>query len=191
MAFLSINRLKLLYRRMSMAYYLRTRYRFRSVGKNPYIHPSSHILANKIEAGDYLFLGRDCFVTSQAKMGNFVMIASDVAIVGGDHNMEAPGLPMIFSGREVNHPVIIDDDVWIGRGVIILHGVHVGEGAVIAAGAVVSRDVEPYTVVAGVPAKALRSRFTNPADEATHRAALEQYRQTKQWQPGWRYADRP
>ncbi len=55
--------------------------------------------------------------------------------------------------------IIVDDDVWIGYGATILSGVHIGQGAVIAAGAVVSKDVPPYAIVGGVPAKVIRYRF--------------------------------
>lgn len=58
--------------------------------------------------------------------------------------------------------IIVDDDVWICHGSIILSGVHVGQGAVIAAGSVVSKDVPPYAVVGGVPAKVIKYRFTQP-----------------------------
>lgn len=56
--------------------------------------------------------------------------------------------------------IMIDDDVWIGYGAIIMSGVHIGQGAVVAAGAVVTKDVEPYAIVGGVPAKVIRYRFT-------------------------------
>ena len=58
-----------------------------------------------------------------------------------------------------NGDIIIEDDVWIGENAVILSGVHIGQGAVIAAGAVVTRDIPPYSIVAGVPAKILRYRF--------------------------------
>lgn len=56
--------------------------------------------------------------------------------------------------------IVIDDDVWIGYGATILSGVHIGQGAVIAAGAVVSKDVPPYAIVGGVPAKVIKCRFS-------------------------------
>lgn len=55
--------------------------------------------------------------------------------------------------------IVVDDDVWIGYGATIMSGVHIGQGAVIAAGAVVTKDVPPYAIVGGVPAKAIRYRF--------------------------------
>ncbi len=55
--------------------------------------------------------------------------------------------------------IIVDDDVWIGYGATILSGVHIGQGAVVAAGAVVSKDVPPYAIVGGVPAKVIKYRF--------------------------------
>ena len=57
--------------------------------------------------------------------------------------------------------IIVDDDVWIGYGATILSGVHIDQGAVIAAGAVVSKDVPPYAIVGGVPAKVIKYRFTS------------------------------
>ena len=59
----------------------------------------------------------------------------------------------------LKHPPIIEDDVWISSGAIILPGVRIGKGAIIAAGAVVTKDVEEYSVVAGVPAKKIKMRF--------------------------------
>ena len=58
-----------------------------------------------------------------------------------------------------NRPIVIGNDVWIGAGVIILPGVHIGDGAILAAGAVVTKDVEPYAIVGGVPAKVIKYRF--------------------------------
>ncbi|WP_269799630.1 CatB-related O-acetyltransferase [Geodermatophilus chilensis] len=64
----------------------------------------------------------------------------------------------------------IGNDVWIGNRVTILRGVHVGDGAVLAAGAVVTRDVPPYAIVGGVPARLIRWRFPEPIREALARS---------------------
>ncbi len=70
----------------------------------------------------------------------------------------------------LNHPVVIEDDVWIGANAVIMPGVRVRRGAVVGAGAVVTRDVEPYTVAVGVPARAMRARLTQ--DQARALAAI-------------------
>jgi acetyltransferase-like isoleucine patch superfamily enzyme len=75
---------------------------------------------------------------------------------------------MSQSGREHFKPVVIGDDVWVGYGAILLAGCHIGRGSVVAAGAVVTNDVPECTVVAGVPARAIRRRFALEVDEAAH-----------------------
>ncbi|GES45257.1 hypothetical protein RsS62_45090 [Rhizobium dioscoreae] len=70
-----------------------------------------------------------------------------------------------FFDRRKEDRAVIGNDVWIGHGVIVLPGVQVGDGAVLAAGAVVSKDVQPYTVVGGIPAKFIRERFTRTIAE--------------------------
>ena len=59
-------------------------------------------------------------------------------------------------------PITIEDDVWLGAGATVVGGVTIGRGSIVAAGSVVTRDVEPFSVVAGVPATLVRSRLTNP-----------------------------
>jgi len=82
---------------------------------------------------------------------------------------------MILAGMDKVLPVRIEDDVWVGHGAIILHGVTIGEGAIVAAGSIVTKDVAPYSIVAGGPARKLRDRF-DPAQQAAHRRALEEAR---------------
>ena len=84
-------------------------------------------------------------------------------------------MPSVHAGRDKGRPVRIEDDVWVGYGATIMHGVRIGEGAVVAAGALVTKDVEPYTIVGGVPAKPIRKRF-EPEDIERHRAALAKLR---------------
>ena len=89
------------------------------------------------------------------------MLASQVAIVGGDHNYRNPGVPTVFSGRDKLEPTYIGDDVWIGTRSVIMTGVRIGDGAIVAAGSVVTKDVDPYTIVGGVPAKFIKMRFSD------------------------------
>jgi len=86
------------------------------------------------------------------EIGANVSISADVIILTGDHDVDSPDL----SGR--TRRVKIDDRVWIGTRAMILPGVHLGEGCVVGAGAVVTRDVAPFDVVAGVPARKIKSR---------------------------------
>ncbi|KFB98055.1 chloramphenicol acetyltransferase [Trabulsiella guamensis ATCC 49490] len=125
--------------------------------------------------GDFSYLGE--YVTvADATIGKFVAIANNVRIGAPNHPMERPSQHRITYCPEYYSPhavrdhaffsqrrdavVTIGNDVWIGHGAIVLPGVAVGDGAVIAAGAVVSKDVAPYTIVGGVPARTIRLRFS-------------------------------
>lgn len=128
------------------------------LGKNSAIHPS-------LRMGAYGYIGPRAVVPKGVTMGNYVMIGPELLITGADHRFDKPGVAMIFSGRPDPEECVIEDDVWIGARVTVLKGVRIGRGAVIAAGAVVTRDVPPYTITGGVPARQIRQRF----DEATQK----------------------
>jgi len=150
-------------------------YRFKSVGKCFTVSDlNSFFKKNSIEAGDYVFIGRKVHLYANIKIGHFVMIASNVAIVGGDHRFDIIGVPTRFTGRAGMEDLltVIEDDVWIGHGAIIMAGVKIGRGAVIAAGAVVTKDVPAYAIMAGVPARLLRYRFTEQ-EQKLHNESLD------------------
>jgi acetyltransferase-like isoleucine patch superfamily enzyme len=88
-------------------------------------------------------------------IGDNVSISSDVIILTGDHDINS----MDFSGS--TRPVIIEDYVWIGTRAMILPGVKIGKGAVVAAGSIVTKNIAPYEVVAGIPAKYIKTRNDN------------------------------
>lgn len=113
-----------------------------------------------IVAGAYSYIGPNCIIYPKVKIGNYSILANDVNIVGADHNFRKVGIPTVFAGREKLKPTIIGDDVWIGSRAIIMTGVQIGNGAIIAAGSVVTKNVEPYTIYGGVPAKKIKDRFT-------------------------------
>lgn len=141
-------------------HYLQTfRYRLIGCGSGTYVSAAVRIRPNAIRIGSHSFIGPECWLASRADIGNWVMLAGRVALVGGDHRIDKPGIPAIESGRDTNQTITIGDDVWIGYGSILLHGIRIGEGSVIGAGSVVTKDVQPYSIVAGVPARVIRMRF--------------------------------
>jgi len=113
-----------------------------------------------ITLGDRVQFGADCFVQCDLAVGNDVLIASHVAFVGrDDHRFDVIGSTIWNSPRGDSHRTIVHDDVWIGHGAIIVAGVEIGEGSIVAAGSVVVKDVPPYSIVGGNPARVIRERF--------------------------------
>jgi len=92
-------------------------------------------------------------------VGDRVMIAHGAQVLSAGHRIPGAGEPMTmrFAGLDVA-PITIEDDAWIGAGAIVLPGVTVGQGAVVAAGAVVTKDVERFTIVGGVPSVVIGCR---------------------------------
>ena len=125
----------------------------------------------KVKMGRYSYVGARTSITA-AQIGSFCSIGGQVSIGGGVHptNMVSTS-PVFLNGKnffrknyasfeyEPSKTVIIGNDVWIGDGVYIKAGVRIGSGAIIGAHAVVTKDVEPYSVVIGIPAQELRKRF--------------------------------
>lgn len=100
------------------------------------------------------------------------MLAAEVAIVGADHVWDVPGVPMQFTGRPPQTTTEIGEDAWVGYGALVMRGVQVGRGAIVAARAVVTRDVAPFAIVAGVPARPIGERFMDEEERARHEAML-------------------
>lgn len=129
--------------------------------------------------GPYSYIGRGTHLVC-ASLGRFCSVAGDVRIGMGTHTLRYLSTSPIFTEaingtgcRWVSQsletpykPVLIGNDVWIGERAMILGGVNIGHGSVIAAGAVVTRDVPPYAIVGGVPAKIIRYRFSNDMVQA-------------------------
>jgi maltose O-acetyltransferase len=115
---------------------------------------------NKIKIKDNFYMGNYCHLAANAEIGDNVMFGSFVALVGGDHKIDTDIL-MRFSGRDVLKTIVIEDNVWIGHGSIIMHGVKISSGAVVAAGSVITKDVEANRIVGGNPAKFIRYRKTS------------------------------
>ena len=114
---------------------------------------------NTMKIGENSWIGQQCFFHSAGgiTIGKNVGIGPKVTIITSQHREEELDKPLIWCDQELEE-VIIEDDCDIGTGAIILPGVRIGKGSVVGAGAVVTKDVPPYTIVAGVPAKILRKR---------------------------------
>ena len=105
-------------------------------------------------------LGSNSVIVSMAgvELGESVLIAGNVYISAGNYHFGDTSKPVMDQGAWSKGPILIGDHVWIGTGAVILDGVTVGKGAIIGAGAVVTKDVPANSIVAGVPAKVIRTR---------------------------------
>ncbi|MBE6583910.1 MAG: transferase [Ruminococcaceae bacterium] len=111
-----------------------------------------------LSIGDRSGVGIDCEINGPVTIGKDVMMGPEVVVYTSGHEFGSTDVPMMDQGFTETKPVVIGDDVWIGRRVIIMPGVTIGNGCIIGAGAVVTKDVPDYSVVGGVPAKILKSR---------------------------------
>jgi len=111
----------------------------------------------QISIGSGVQINENVFIQG-AVIGNYVMIAPNVSLLANMHTHDRIDIPMAKQGKVVGNPVIIEDDVWLGRNVIVMPGVKIEKGSIIAAGAVVTKDVPPYSVYGGIPAKFIKNR---------------------------------
>jgi acetyltransferase-like isoleucine patch superfamily enzyme len=107
-------------------------------------HPEQLTLGSRIDIGEYTHIRASGGVT----IGSRVLIAANAVITSREHPTTLPRF-----GVTADAPVVIEDDVWIGAGAIVLPGVTIGQGAIVGAGAVVTAPVAPFTIVGGVPAR--------------------------------------
>ena len=127
------------------------------VGKHVNIEKGA-IFNGEVVIGDYSGIGVNRELNGPVTIGKYVMMGSEVVVYTRNHSSSRTDIPMQNQGYDSVRPVIIGDDVWIGRRVIILPGVQIGEGCIIGAGAVVAKDIPPYSVVVGNPAKIIKNR---------------------------------
>jgi len=133
----------------------------------------------KVEIGKNFYIGRDSFIESDVIIGDNVIWANRVALVGRyDHHYQQIGVPIRLASQirdldynwlGLNSITIIEDDVWVGYGSTIMSGVTIHQGSIIAAGSVVTKDVEPFSIYAGVPAKKIGNRFNSAEDLELHK----------------------
>lgn len=133
-----------------------------TIGKHAIIRPTNIYgsaigeglkIGNNSSIGPYSYIGCSGFI----EIGDNVMMSPRVSIYAENHLFDHPELTIKEQGVKREF-VKIEDDCWIAANTIILAGVTIGRGSVIAAGSVVTKDVPPYSIVAGVPAKVIKSR---------------------------------
>ena len=132
-----------------------------SLANHVEINPFVVLWPTSLSIGPYSQLNPGTAVYGDVVIGAYVMIAPNCMIVGGNHNFSGMEQPMIFQGSN-SKGIVIEDDVWLGANVTVLDGITIGKGSIIAAGSVVTKNVEPYSIMAGVPARKINSRADQP-----------------------------
>lgn len=171
-------------RRLRTAWLVFRGRRFLNAGEDLHVGAGTRLWAPvRLCIGRHVYIGKYVNIEANADIGDFCLVANAVAIVGRhDHDFTKIGYPMRFApwigSRHAqqcpyrHEKAVIEQDVWLGYGAIVLTGVVVGRGSIIAAGSVVTSDIPPYSIAAGVPARPISTRFPDPADRAAHEHSL-------------------
>lgn len=125
--------------------------------------------------GRYGFIGKGCTIYPNVVVGDYLLMAPGVKIIGEDHIYNIVGKPIWYSGRPPMPKTVIGSDVWIGQGATIMAGVSIGSGAVVGAGSIVTKDIEPFSIVVGCPARHIRYRFDSESDRIRHLKSIAGY----------------
>ena len=134
---------------------------FKRLGGLPIIQRGVTLVhTRRLSVGRHLGVNTGVYINGLGgvTIGDHVLIGNNVTISSGRHTIEG-AQPPIFARPSVPDPIVIEDDVWIGANAVIMPGITLARGHVVAANAVVTRNTTPYEVVAGVPAKPIRSRI--------------------------------
>ena len=155
------------------------KFRKYKIGKN--FHSGRGVLLwarNYITIGDNFYIGKYSIIECDTIIGNNVILANRVSFAGRyDHHFQQIGVPTRlasqirdkdYNWKGLNQKIVIEDDVWIGVGSTILSGVTIGIGSIVAAGSVVTKSVEPYSIYGGNPAHKIRNRFDSIDQQNEH-----------------------
>ncbi len=154
-------------------FFKRTSYGLKNVHPTFYMSGKS-IVAKDFTAGAYSFIADGCRICPKVSIGTYTMFGPHVTVTGSDHRFDVPGIPMIFAGRPELNETIIESDVWVGYGAVIMAGIRIGRGAIIAANSVVTKDIPAYEIHGGTPAKKIKDRFASKEDTRVHDVMLSQ-----------------
>jgi acetyltransferase-like isoleucine patch superfamily enzyme len=125
---------------------------------------SSTLLSGKNEIGEYTYIGFNSLIT-KSSIGRYCSIANNVSIGIGEHKIDRVSTSSLFykNAYEIltENECIIGNDVWIGSNAVIRRGVQIGDGAIIGANSFVNKDVKPFEIVGGTPAKFIKMRFND------------------------------
>lgn len=133
-----------------------------------------------LRIGNFVSVGPRSIIQVDGSIGDFSLIGMGVQIVGrDDHAIDEIGQPSVFSTWAGDRPasprdsVEISRDVWIGGGSVVLSGVSIGTGAIVGSGAVVTKNVPPFAIVGGNPARIIAERFDTPEEREQHEDGLD------------------
>ena len=165
--------------------------KWRSYSIGPGFHAGARVrlwAKNTLVIGKHFYIGRDSQIETDCVIGDYVIFGNKVGVVGRyDHHYQQAGIPTRmasqirdadYNWKGLNNLTTIESDVWIGYGAIVMSGVRIGQGSIIAAGSLVSKDVEPYSIYGGVPAKKLKDRFDSPTALDEHLFKYEAFIKT-------------
>lgn len=129
--------------------------RMEAISNQKYCDKTIILIGKNVSIGDFCHIA----ATNYVEIGNGVLIGSKVLITDHQHGKSGEQLNEMPAKRDLysKGPVIIEDNVWIGDNVVVMPGVHIGKGCIIGASTVVTNDIPPYSVVAGVPAKIIKT----------------------------------
>lgn len=128
-------------------------------GRNVIIKQNAYLgSATGLKLGDHSQIGERSRIGPHVTIGNDVVMGPEVVLMTTSHAFEDPETPIRLQGSVPIKPIVIGDDVWIGTRVVVLPGVQIGTGSVIGANSLVTKDIPPYAVWGGVPAKHIRNR---------------------------------
>lgn len=138
---------------------------FVKCGRNINVERGALFSSYNLEIGDNSGIGINSRLHTEGGIiiGKDVMMGPEVVIMTQNHKHSNVNIPMIEQGN-YREPVIIEDDVWIGTRVIILPGVRIGKSSIIGAGAVVTKDIPPFSIAGGNPAKVIKKRESSPVE---------------------------